>query len=183
MCKQVFCLIIIGFITLGILACNNSENTSQRSSDTSVTDQQIIDPCVLISKQDAEKLVSEQLKDAERQEQDKVGLKLCLYDPGEENLNKFLQISLTQSAFMDKKTLESGQSPKSIFESIKATFEEELTKEPIGDDAFIATPGIHILKSDYYLVISVGNISHEHNREILRNAGKLAVENLEKFIK
>ncbi|GAK57504.1 hypothetical protein U27_04471 [Candidatus Vecturithrix granuli] len=181
--KQLFCTIIIGFMTFSIFACNDSENTSQRSSNTPGKEQQIIEPCALISKQEAEKLIGEQLKDAEIREQEKVGLKLCLYDSVQDNLNKSLQISVTQSAFMDKKTLESGQSPKSIFESLKANFEEELTKENIGDDAFIATTGIHIFKSGYYIVINVGNISPEPNRDILRNAGKLAVENLEQFIK
>lgn len=181
--KQLFYKVIIGFMALNIFACNNNEDISPRSSNTSGTDQQIIEPCALLSKQDAEKLIGAQVKDAEIGEQKKVGLKLCLYDSVKEVLNTFLQISITQSAFMDKKTLESGQSPESIFESLKANFKEELTKENIGDDAFIATPGIHIFKSGYYIVINVGNISHEPNRDILRNAGKLAVENLEKFIK
>ena len=75
-----------------------------------------------------------------------------------------------------------GQTPQSIFEAIKYNFEEELSVENIGDDAFIAAPGIHIVKSSYYIQISVGNISDENNREILRKAGILAVNNLEKLI-
>ncbi len=71
----------------------------------------------------------------------------------------------------------------SIFESIRENFADELTQvDGIGDEAFIATPGIHILKGDYYIVIGVGNSSDEDNRAILKTSGIRAVENLELLI-
>lgn len=70
--------------------------------------------------------------------------------------------------------------PKSIFEGIKDNFGEELAVvERIGDEAFIATPGLHILKGGYYIVIAVVNTSDETNRNILKAAGAKAVGNLE----
>ena len=58
-------------------------------------------------------------------------------------------------------------------------FEDRIFVEGIGDEAYIATPGIHILKDGYYITIGVGNLSLPENHERLKEAGKLAMENLE----
>jgi hypothetical protein len=71
----------------------------------------------------------------------------------------FLQISLTQNSFISQKVLASGQNVQTIFNSIKEAFPDRQDIKGMGDDAFIATPGIHILNSDYYLTIGVGNIN------------------------
>ena len=61
--------------------------------------------------------------------------------------------------------------------SIKNAFPDRENINEIGDDAFIATPGIHILKGDYYLTIGVGNI--KSNKDKLIRAGAKAMANLE----
>ncbi|MFO8083341.1 MAG: hypothetical protein R6U27_03370 [Desulfobacterales bacterium] len=47
----------------------------------------------------------------------------------------------------------------------------------MGDDAFIATTGIHILKGEYYLTIGAGNINR--NKDKLTDAGANAMAKLE----
>ena len=74
-----------------------------------------------------------------------------------------------------------GQSPKAICESLKANFPNAVNVEGIGDDAFIASPGLHVIKGDYYITIGVGNSNDPKNRQILKEAGKKAVENLLKL--
>ena len=73
--------------------------------------------------------------------------------------------------------------PKYLFKSIKENFEDELSQvDEIGDEAFIATPGINIMKGEYYIVIGVGNSIDETNRAILKAAGEKAVKYLELLI-
>ncbi|NLZ28027.1 MAG: hypothetical protein GX887_03545, partial [Firmicutes bacterium] len=43
---------------------------------------------------------------------------------------------------------------------------------------YFATPGLHILQDSYYILIAIGNLNDEANREKLKEAGKLAVRNL-----
>lgn len=70
-------------------------------------------------------------------------------------------------------------SPEEIYRMTVENFEDRIFVEGIGDEAYIATPGIHILKDGYYITIGVGNLSLPENHERLKEAGKLAKENLE----
>ena len=74
----------------------------------------------------------------------------------------------------------SGQSPKSIYSSIKNNFPNAVKVDGVGDEAFIAPPGLHILSGTYYVTIAVGNSNDTKNREILKNAGQKAVDKLPK---
>ena len=178
--------LIIGIISIMIITSfigcssdntnNQSNNIPNKEKDSSGN---IIEPSELISKKEAEILLNENLKDGEISGQKAVGLKLCLYNPEDNNSTKSLQIGLTQISDMPKNVLDSGQSPKKIYESIKENFSDTLTKvDGIGDEAFIATGGIYIMSGEYYITIMVGNISNEENINILKEAGKIAVGNL-----
>lgn len=48
----------------------------------------------------------------------------------------------------------------------------------VGDDNFLAPPGLHILKGNYYMTVSTGLMSKD--KEKLKAAGMKAVENLSK---
>jgi hypothetical protein len=134
----------------------------------------LIEPCELISRAQAGQLVGEPMKAPEKRENKVVGQKLCIYHAAGEGSFRFLQISLTQQAFMPT----GGQSPKSIYEALKANFPKAVEVAGVGDDAFIAPPGLHILKGNYYITIAVGNSDDPKNREILKAAGEQAIENL-----
>ncbi len=134
---------------------------------------EIIEPAMLISKEDAKVLTSSNFNDCIVSEQPVVGMKLCVYDNGQD----FLQIGLTQIAFMPESN---KRSPKEIFTGIKEAFPDSPKIDGVGDDNFIAPPGLHILKGDYYLSISLGLMVKD--REKLKSAGMKAVENLEKLM-
>ncbi|MFO8083731.1 MAG: hypothetical protein R6U27_05375 [Desulfobacterales bacterium] len=138
---------------------------------------QLIEPCELIPRTEAEEILGEEMKDGLYSENKVVGQKICFYEAADENSFAFLQVSLTQNSFISANVLASGQNAQTIFNSIKEAFPDRQDIEGMGDDAFIATPGIHILKGDYYLTIGVGNINR--NKDKLTDAGAKAMANLE----
>ncbi len=138
---------------------------------------QLIEPCELITRTEAEKIMGEEMKDGKYSENKVVGQKICFYEAADENSFAFLQISLTQNSFISPNVLASGQNAQTIFNSIEEAFPDRLNIKGMGDDAFIATPGIHILKGDYYLTIGVGNINR--NKDKLTDAGAKAMTKLE----
>lgn len=137
----------------------------------------LLEPCELISKAEAEEIMGTALKEGQYSENTVVGQKICLYEAAESGSFAFLQISLTQDAFMAPKVIAAGQSAKTIFSSIKEAFPDRESVGGIGDDAFLATPGLHLLKGDYYLTIGAGNLKSNKGRLI--SAGEKAVANLE----
>jgi hypothetical protein len=176
--RNVVLLISVLIIAVVLTGCSqgaaNSNQESQTKSNTSV---KLIEPYELISKSEAEQLMGEPLQEAKNTEQKVVGLKMSNYDAVKEDTFKFLQVAVTQQAFMPA----NGQSPQAIFSAIKDNFPSNVKVDGVGDEAFIAPPGIHILMGSYYISIGVGNSDDLKNREILVSAGKKAVENLEKL--
>lgn len=142
----------------------------------------IIAPCELISRGEAQDLLGTPLQEGETTEEERAGLKGCIYQPAGDPLGPAFQITITQQAFMAAETLASGTTPESIFRSIRQNFEDELLPQEIGDDAFIAPPGLHLLIRGYYITIAVGNTSSQKNREILQLAGTMAVDKVEKIV-
>lgn len=142
---------------------------------------QLIEPCELITQAEAEEIIGTALKEGQYSENKVVGQKMCLYEAADENSFAFLQISLTQNAFIPPKIFASGQSAQTIFSAIKEAFPDREAINGTGDDAFIATPGIHILTGDYYMTIGAGNINQ--NRDKLKIAGVKAMANLEAALK
>jgi hypothetical protein len=134
---------------------------------------QLIEPCELITRTEAEEIMGAEMKDGQYSENKVVGQKICFYEAADENSFAFLQISLTQNSFVSPNVLASGQNAQTIFSSIKEAFPDRQDINGIGDDAFIATPGIHILKGDYYLTIGAGNINR--NQDKLTDAGVKAM--------
>lgn len=135
----------------------------------------IIEPSALISREEAESILGISLDTAETTEQERVALKQCLY----ESEDRFFQIGLTQQAMMPAGQ---SQTPESLYRAIVENFEDAVKVEGIGDEAYFATPGLHILQDGYYILIAIGNLSDEGNREKLKQAGELAVENLKAII-
>lgn len=137
----------------------------------------LIEPCKLLSKSDAEAIMATPFKDGQYSESRAVGQKLCLYEAVDENSFTFLQISLPQNNFMLPSVLTSGQNARTIFTTIKEAFPDREDISGIGDEAFIATPGIHILKGDYYITIGAGNL--KRNKDKVIAAGRKALANLD----
>ncbi len=132
----------------------------------------IIEPAMLISAQDAKSLTGVAFGPCKTSEEARVGQKICAYDKDA----AFLQITLTQSAFMDKN---SPNTPESLFKTTKGFFKDAGKIEGVGDDNFIAPPGLHIYKNGYYMTISTGLMSKDKQK--MKEVGLKAVENLVKL--
>jgi hypothetical protein len=156
---------------------NSAPQSDTDSGNASVQQQasKIIEPCQLITQEEAAKLLGEAVKPAEKSEQQVVGMKLCLYNPASGEPIPFLQVSLTQDAFFPP----GGVGTASIYKSLKDNFEGMRTDvEGVGDEAFITTGGIYIMADGYYIQVGAGNTSNAAIRERLIEAGKIAVAKL-----
>jgi uncharacterized lipoprotein YehR (DUF1307 family) len=134
----------------------------------------IVEPSMLITKEQAKELLNGEISDTEDKEQKAVGQKITVYYSGD----KMLQVSLQQQALM-----KNGQTPESIYRAIVENYKDAEKAEGVGDEAYFCTPGIHILKSGYYIQVSMGLASDKKNREKLTEAGKTAVAGLEAALK
>ncbi|MBN1929618.1 MAG: hypothetical protein JW764_08770 [Chlorobiaceae bacterium] len=135
----------------------------------------IIEPCQLVTQDEAAQLLGEAVKPAEKSEQQVVGMKLCMYNPASGEPIPFLQVSLTQDAFFPP----GGVGAASIYKSLKDNFEGMRTDvDGVGDEAFIASGGIYIMADGYYIQIGAGNTSNPTIRQRLIDAGKMAVTKL-----
>jgi hypothetical protein len=169
------CLPALFIVTIFFLISGWYINHDAHANDPKMSTQ-LIEPCELITRTEAEEIMGEKMKDGQNIENKVVGQKICFYEAADENSFAFLQISLTQNSFISQKVLASGQNAQTIYNSIKEAFPDRQVIKGMGDDAFIATPGIHILKGDYYLTIGVGNINRSKDK--LTAAGAKAMANL-----
>ena len=162
---------------LMLSGCNNSGSMESNEESASTTlKAAVLEPCGLISKSEAETLLGEPVMDAEKSEQEVVGMKLCLYNPVNTDSWGFLQVTLTQQSFMPP----GGLAPSELFHSIQEAMSDSRTDiDGIGDEAFIATGGLYILKDEYYITIGAGNIDRQDIQQRLKNAGSIAIKNLE----
>ena len=144
------------------------DSTDKGNSGT--TGSKAIEPAMIISREDAKALTGVTFDECTVKEQPAVGLKLCAYEKD----GVFLQLGLTQAANM-----KGGNTPESIYSAIKGGFKDAAKIAGLGDDNFIAPPGVHIMKDGYYLTVSLGLIAKD--RDKLQAAGMKAVENLGKY--
>ena len=149
------------------------DGTSKEKSGSAGT--KMIEPAMIITKEDARALTGVSFGECTVKEEPRVGLKLCVYEKD----GAFFQVGLTQTAFMDKKSREGGNTPQSIFKATKSAVQVAAKIDGVGDDNFLMPPGLHILKGQYYITVSFGLMTKD--KEKLRAAGMKAVENLSKY--
>jgi len=149
------------------------DGTSKEKSGSAGT--KMIEPAMIITKEDARALTGVSFGECTVKEEPRVGLKLCVYEKD----GAFFQVGLTQTAFMDKKSREGGNTPQSIFKATKSAVQVAAKIDGVGDDNFLMPPGLHILKGQYYITVSFGLM--EKDKEKLRAAGMKVVENLNKY--
>lgn len=146
-----------------------------------------IQPQQLIDRATAETLVGNKLKDMDEVTKDKpnsnpsVGMSFCLYNPVKTG-DRHMQINLY------RRTETFNQDPAQIYQALKSSMPKATapviiaTVTGVGDEAYIADPGIHIISQGYYIVISIGDPNIPENQEKLKLAGSMAVENLKKLL-
>lgn len=101
------------------------------------------------------------------------GMTFAFYNAGD---GMFLQVALYQR-IEDNKNI---KFPKDVYERLKRNTVSPVAVEGIGDDAFIAPPGLHMLVDGYYVMIAVGDPADTKNVEILKKAGELVAGKLAK---
>lgn len=193
MAKKSFVLLISILLTLlccagcgGDMQTNGNSPNKKTKADTGnaqTTVKKIIEPGQLISRTEAASFAGEKLKKGQCDEKPAVGMKKCFYGAANEDSGNFFQISIQQTAFMPQTALESGQNPKTIFENTKKILAEgRIDLNGLGDEAFIGTIALHILKGDYYITIRLGNPNGKEKRKKLEAAGRKALENLQSLL-
>jgi len=172
----VVALLMVVFLMSSVAACGSdaapSEGQDHASSNVRPAD--LIEPSQLISQDEAESIIGHALDTVEDSEQERVGLRQRLYRSSDD-LEAFLQVSLTQQAAMPP---EQTQTPEDLYRVTTENFDDAVKVEGIGEEACFATPGLHILEKGYYILVAVGNLSVEANREKLKEGGRVAVGNL-----
>lgn len=135
------------------------------------------DPCDLITKDEVEKFVGEPVGEPEHKDtKNPLGQKMCLYNTLSES--RLVQISVIRSADISKEVKEGGQSAQSIYKTTKEMLTPLEEIKSVGDDAFWAMPGLHILKGDIYVLVSVGNTSKRENLELAKKIAEKVISNL-----
>ncbi|MFH2122568.1 MAG: hypothetical protein ABIJ50_03665 [Pseudomonadota bacterium] len=127
----------------------------------------MFNPCGLLSKEEAAALVGETVTAPELQEtRNPLGQKMCRYTPV--SSSRLLQISVIRTADMAAKIVAGGQSAKTIYITTKQMLHPVEQVPGVGDDACWGSPGLHILKGDVYILISVGNTGKAENLALAR---------------
>ncbi len=135
----------------------------------------LIEPEQLISQEEAEALLGEALV-GEKSENPVVGQKIYFYESADENSDIYLQISLTQQAFMAEG---STSTPQQLYQAICDAFEAE-SVSGLGDEANIIPSGYQIMCDGYYLTVSAGYTNDDEG--IMSEASKTAVANLKALL-
>ncbi len=139
----------------------------------------LIEPEQLISQEEAQTLLGGEVE-VEKTENAAVGQKICIYSEAEAESGSFLQISITQQAFMPEG---SPDTPESVFETTKEAFGgESAVVDGPGDETILVSGGYDILYKGYMLQLSAGNTDDAQTAAMLDAASEIAVDNLKAII-
>ncbi len=168
-------------LTLGACKSDKQEDKTGAPATELLKAGKVLEPEELISKNDAAKLLGEEVQDGKKSETPIVGMKLCMYSAVNPSSRHYIQVSITQDSFMPRESVNS----ETIYRELKKMFggSKREVKE-LGNDAFIATGGLYLFKDGYYIMISSGNtITNDQTIATLKEAGKTALDKLDKLEK
>ncbi len=186
--KKALVIIFVFAIVLSLCACGAQSPSSSAPQPPAETGQsapssaaqspaapqgKLIEPAQLVSKSDAEKLTGAPFDDVTTKENAVVGQKLLQYTT--KDAGNYMQVGLTQQAFIKTK----GVTVQSIYDGIKEAFPDAKKAAGVGDDAFFAPPGLHIMYHGYYINIALTKAVQDK----LVTVGKFACESLDKLLK
>jgi len=168
--------LLTALLMMALAACGSDGAPSADQGDAHPEGEPaaMIEPSQLISQDEAESIIGHTLDVVDDTEEERVGLKQRLYT-ATDDMNALLQIGITQQAAMPP---EQTQTPEDLYRAITENFDDAVQVDGIGEEACFATPGLHILESGRYILVAVGNTSTDAARQKLREAGRVAVENL-----
>lgn len=175
----VWCGVLVLAASGGGPGCADREKPAPAAeAKSAVVSKELIDPCHLVMKDEAESLMGVTFEPGQVTEQKVVGQMLCLYD--EAGGDAMLQVALTQVAALPRG---SSLTPEGLYRSIRDEgFPDAVGLEGIGEESFLAPPGVHVLHKGYYLTLSVGLLGSDRERR-LKEAAAIAIGNLDRALR
>ena len=141
--------------------------------------QKTVEPQQLISKEEAEALLGETVKEGEAKEQPALGIKTVVYSPEKQDSKAFIKVSIIEKSALSAK---GADKPDGIFQAVNGALGDPKSSESgIGDEAFETAPALHIMAGEYYISIAAGGEDPQKAKEVLKTAGRLAVNNMKKL--
>jgi hypothetical protein len=163
-----------------LVSCTGAKTNTGPNGNSAKTG--LIEPEQLISKAEAAQLLGEVVKDGEKSEKAAVGQKTVFYAPANESAKNYIQISLTQSAFLNS----TSNTPQSIYATMKENLKDAsktMKVDGIGSEYFFGTSGLHVLCNGYYISIMAGNSGKTEVQALMGEAAKTACRNLAQLLK
>lgn len=148
-------------------------NAAQNKSASEVTDARS-----LLTKAEAEALLGEPVKEPDYQVKEPMGQQLLFFSAKSDAALKFIQVSVVQNEGMNDSLRSSGYNVTKLYQETKKMFKDNQSVTGIGDEAFWATNGLHILKSNYYVNISTGNTQDPANLELAKKVADKVIPRL-----
>ncbi|MHB8840328.1 MAG: hypothetical protein ACYC56_00840 [Candidatus Aquicultor sp.] len=183
--RRLFIIFLSVLIAVAIAGCGGSsvkapsEKERRVENQKTVANTKIVDPSLLITRQEAEEALGEPVKEATiNKTGNAMGQVICLYNAVSEESSRFIQISVIQTQGMSGVMREQAQSAITTFRTTKQNTDPMKEVPGLADDAFWGTPGLHILKGDVYLNIAVGNTNDPANLELAKKLAKIALSRL-----
>ena len=165
-----------------VVACGAGEERVGRPPDVppSAPGALLVKPCDLVTRAEAERFLGTPLDEGQTTSQPAVGQSACVYhETGQGGGGAMAQVAVSQTAAMPPGRL---VSPEGLFRDIRrGGFPDAPRVEGVGDDAFLAPPGVHVLHRGYYLTLSVGLLRQDRER-VLRELAATATANLDRLL-
>ena len=119
----------------------------------------------------------EAVKGPERKDtKNPLGQKMCLFSLS--TTSRLVQISVMRTSDMVPAIRKSGQSAQSVFLTTKEIVKPKESITGLGDDAFWGAPGLHVLKGNQYVVVTVGATNKKENNELALRIAATALPRL-----
>ncbi len=138
-----------------------------------------VNPCDLVTKAEVEALAGEAMAAPDLQEQAMIGQRICFFSAASDDSFRFVQVTLQQLASMPEAMVKAGRTPRQNFDGIRDMLETTIPVEGVGDEAYIGTPGLHVMVGEVYLGIDVGNSDDPANQVMLKKLAAMVVPRLE----
>ena len=119
----------------------------------------LLNPCTLFTRDDATAALGMPVKDGElKQGAQPLGQRMCFYGAADDRSPNSVQLSIVQTAGMSEAVRKGGQSAKTLHDGTRAGITSPVPQPGIGQDAFIGSTSIYVLKGDtHFSILLFGN--------------------------
>lgn len=164
-----------------IAGCGNAGKTAEDQGDSTAkktTSSEVTDVRTLLTRAEAAELLGEPVKEPDYQVKEPMGQQLLFFSTEADTALRFIQVSVVQNEGMSGNLQSSGYNVIKLYQETKKMFKDNQSVTGIGDEAFWATNGLHILKGNYYINISTGNTEDPANLELAKKVADKVIPRL-----